>query len=183
MTPDGRGQLVLHMLRPRSLQGAPIQATLLELLMAHGANVNQAAENGNTALHVMVQNLRQTAAAKCLLDHGADIRLTNAIGETAFHAAARGFLLDRTRCDEAYKRATVEDKVRAQDDMMRVLQAAAGETTNAMMSQQNIEGKTPRELLEETRRQWQEMEQRMRGGAGRARGRGRGCGRGRLLRG
>ncbi|KAL4744104.1 ankyrin repeat-containing domain protein [Aspergillus similis] len=162
--PDGRGQSVLHMLVPRSLQGGPIQTTLLELLMAHGVNVNQADKNGNTALHVMVQNLRQTAVVKCLLDHGAHIQLTNTIGETAFHAAARGYLLDQTRCNEAYKRATVKDAVQAQDCMMRILQAAAGENTNTIMSQQNKDGKTPRELLEETRSQRHEIEQQMRGG-------------------
>jgi hypothetical protein len=155
-----------------SLQAESISTTVLDLLVAHGVNINHADQNWYTALHVMAQNLCQVSTAKFLLDHGADIRATNSKGVTVFHAVAQGHLLGRTRCDGTYERVTVEDKTRAQDETMRILQAAAG--GNAMMSQPNMEGKSPQELLQETRSRWLEIEQRTRGGGGRGRRRGRG---------
>jgi hypothetical protein len=57
---------------------------------------------------------------------------------------------------------------------MRVLEEAVGrDTATIMMSQPNLEGKTPRKLLVETGNRWHELEQRMRGGG---RGGGRGSG-------
>lgn len=76
---------------------------------------------------------------------------------------------------------TAEDKIKAQDDMIRILgKAGLGE----LMDQPNAEGKTPRELREKRRNGWRETDEVMRaikngtwrgrGGRGRGRGRGRG---------
>lgn len=53
--------------------------------------------------------------------------------------------------------------------MMRPLQEAARDDTATLMNQRITKGKTPQDLLEETRNRWQELNQRMLG-AGRGRG-------------
>jgi hypothetical protein len=54
---------------------------------------------------------------------------------------------------------TTENKISLQDEMLRALQEAAGEDAAMLMSQPNAEGKTPQDLLEETRNRWQGREQ------------------------
>ncbi|GIK05753.1 hypothetical protein Aspvir_009866 [Aspergillus viridinutans] len=170
--PDGSGRTILHLLGYNSHQGDPIETTLLDLILSHGVNINHAENNGKTALHVFAQNLRQVSAAKFLIKHGADIRAQNTLQETPFHAAARGFLNDHIRCDGRDKEVTTENKIKLQDEMMRALQEAAGEETAILMiSQPNAEGKTPQDLMEETRNRWQGWEQAI-PGPGRGRGRG-----------
>lgn len=171
--PDGSGRTVLHLLGYHSHQGEPIETTLLYLILSHGANINHAENNGKTPLHVFAQNLRQVSAAKFLITHGADFRARNSLRETPFHAAARGFLIDHVRRDARDEQVTTANKIRLQDEMMRALQEAAGEDTAMLMSQPNAEGKTPQDLLEETRNRWQGWDQRILG-PGRGRGRGRG---------
>ncbi|GFF70369.1 putative ankyrin repeat protein FPV162 [Aspergillus udagawae] len=173
--PDGSGCTILHLLGYHSHQGDPVETTLLELILAHGANINHAESNGKTALHAFAQNLRQVSAAKLLIEHGADFRARNSLRETPFHAAARGFLNDHVRRDGRDKDVTTENKIRLQDEMLRALQEAAGEDAAMLMSQPNAEGKTPQDLLEETRNRWQGREHPIPGpGRGRGRGRGRG---------
>jgi ankyrin repeat protein len=171
--PDGSGRTVLHLLGYHSHQGEPIETTFLDLILSHGANINHAENNGRTPLHVFAQNLRQVSAAKFLITHGADFRARNSLRETPFHAAARGFLNDHVRHDGRDKQVTTTNKIRLQDEIMRALQEAAGEDTAMLMSQPNAEGKTPQDLLEETRNRWQGWDQRI-PGSGRGRGRGRG---------
>ncbi|EED23961.1 ankyrin repeat-containing protein, putative [Talaromyces stipitatus ATCC 10500] len=156
--PDGSGCTILHLLGYHSHQGDPVETTLLDLILSHGVNINHAEKNGKTALHVFARNLRQVSAAKFLIEHGADFRARNTLRETPFHAAARGFLNDHVRRDGRDKEVTTENKIRLQDEMMRVLQEAAREDTAMLMSQPNAEGKTPQDLLEETRNWWQGRE-------------------------
>ncbi|KAJ5789597.1 uncharacterized protein N7518_006608 [Penicillium psychrosexuale] len=169
--PDGSGCTILHLLGYHSHQGDPIKTTLLDLILSHGVNINHAENNGKTALHVFAQNLRQVSAARFLIEHGADFRARNAFRETPFHAAARGFLNDHIRCDGRDKEVTTANKIRLQDEMMRVLKEAAGEEAAMLMGQPNAEGKTPQDLLEETRNRWQGTERPI-PGPGRGRGRG-----------
>ncbi|KAF7165322.1 hypothetical protein CNMCM5623_009527 [Aspergillus felis] len=172
---DGSGRTILHLLGYHSTQSDPIDSTLLNLILSHGANIDHAENNGKTALHVFARNLRQVSAAKFLIEHGADIRARNTLRETPFHAAAWGFLNDHVRRDGRDTEVTTANKVRLQDEMMRALQEAAGEDAAMLMSQPNAEGKTPQDLLEETRNRWQGWEQPIPGpGRGRGRGRGRG---------
>ncbi|KAJ5959874.1 uncharacterized protein N7479_007024 [Penicillium vulpinum] len=171
--PDGSGRTILHLLGYHSHQGDPVETTLLDLILSHSADINHAENNGKTALHIFAQNLRQVSAAKFLIEHGADFRARNTVRETPFHTAARGFLSDYVRRDGRDKEVTTANKIRLQDEMMRALKEAAGEDTAMLMSQPNVEGKTPQDLLEETRRRWQGMNYPM-SGPGRGRGRGRG---------
>ncbi|KAF7179690.1 hypothetical protein CNMCM7691_008739 [Aspergillus felis] len=170
---DGSGRTILHLLGYHSTQSDPIESTLLDLILSHGANIDHAENNGKTALHVFAQNLRQVSAAKFLIEHGADVRARNTLRETPFHAAARGFLNDHVRRDGRDTEVTTANKIRLQDEMMRALQEAAGEDAAMLVSQPNAEGKTPQDLLEETRNRWQGWEQPI-PGPGRGRGRGRG---------
>lgn len=78
-------------------------AAAIELLIAHGANVNQPLKNGTTPLMFAAGLGRGTsafakdygteadliAAAKLLLDHGADINAISAASQTAMHFAAQ----------------------------------------------------------------------------------------------
>ncbi|GKZ28367.1 hypothetical protein AbraIFM66950_005540 [Aspergillus brasiliensis] len=174
--PDGSGRTVLHLLGYQSHQGDPISPTLLDLILLHGAPINRVEANGKTALHIFAQNLRQVSAAKFLIEHGADIRARNTTPrETPFHVAARGFLNDHVRWDGRDPEVTTCNKIRLQDEMMRALQEAAGEDAIMLMSQRNAEGKTPQDLLEETRDRWEGRQWSVPGlGRGRGRGRGRG---------
>ncbi|GLI82049.1 hypothetical protein PoHVEF18_010449 [Penicillium ochrochloron] len=162
---DDGGRTVLHIFGYSSLGRDIIGTGLLELLVAHGININHVDQNGNTALHIMAENLSQLSTARFLLDHGADIRATNAKGETPFHAGARGRLIDHTHRDGTLERFTVGDRIKAHEETMRVLEEAVGrDTATITMSQPNLEGTTPRQLLGETGNRWHELEQRMRGG-------------------
>lgn len=165
---DSNGQTVLHIFAYCSVDGGPIDTALLDLLVAHGANVNHADKDGNTAFHIMARNLRQVQAVKFLLGRGADVRATNAKGDTAFHEAARGILRPRETRDKKIEEVTVADQIRAQDEMMGVLQEASG--GDSMMNQPNAAGRTPRQLRSETRSRWQGMEEPRRRGAPAARG-------------
>ena len=171
--PDGSGRTILHLLGYHSHQGDPINTTLLESILSHGANINHTENNGKTALHVFTQNLRQVSAAKFLIEHGADFRARNTLRETPFHAAARGFLNDHVRRDGRDTEVTTANKIRLQDEIMLALNNAAGEDAAMLMNQPNAEGKSPRYLLEETRNRWQGIAQPI-SGPGRGRGRGRG---------
>ncbi|KAJ5481531.1 hypothetical protein N7475_000343 [Penicillium sp. IBT 31633x] len=170
--PDASGRTILHLLGYHSHQGEPINTMLLDLILSHGVDINHAENNGKTALHVFAQNLRQLPAAKFLIEHGADFRARDTLRETPFHAAARGFLNDHVRRDGRDKDVTTAKKIRLQDEIMSVLKEAAGEDSAILMNQPNAAGKTPRDLLEETRNRWQGMEQLI-PGPGRGRGRGK----------
>ncbi|KAJ5874987.1 uncharacterized protein N7529_003417 [Penicillium soppii] len=171
--PDGSGRTILHLLGYHSHQGDPINTTLLESILSHGANINHTDNNAKTALHIFTQNLRQVSAAKFLIEHGADFRARNTLRETPFHTAARGFLNDHVRRDGRDTEVTTANKIRLQDEIMLALKNAAGEDAAMLMNQPNGEGKTPRGLLEETRNRWQGIAQPI-SGPGRGRGRGRG---------
>ncbi|KFZ13073.1 hypothetical protein V502_06779 [Pseudogymnoascus sp. VKM F-4520 (FW-2644)] len=170
--PDASGHTILHLLGYSSHQGDPITTMLLDSILSHGANISHAANNGDTALHIFARNLRQVSAAKFLIEHGADFRVRNTLRETPFHAAARGILNHHVRRDGRDMEVTVANKIRLQDEMMQALKEAAREDTAMLMSQPNSDGKTPQDLLRETRNWWQGLEQPI-SGPGRGRGRGR----------
>ena len=144
---------------------------LLHSILSQGASINHTEKNGKTALHFFAQNLRQVPAAKFLVQHGADFRVRNTVRETPFHAAARVFLNDHVRRGGRDKKITIANKIRLQDKMIRALKDAAREDAAMLMSQPNAEGKTPQELLEETRSRWQGVAQPI-PGPGRGRGEG-----------
>ncbi|KAL3487834.1 hypothetical protein BJX62DRAFT_240668 [Aspergillus germanicus] len=61
-----------------------------------------------------------------LVEHGADIHSTTAVGENVFHAAACGYFNDIARHGGQFERIRPEGQIGAQDETIRVLQAAAG---------------------------------------------------------
>lgn len=174
----------------------PTDAALFKLLVADGAGVGDADSDGRTALHYAARCLGDPGTARFLLDQagpGDDSLLllllgaADARGNTPLHvAAAEG---DLFRADQ--RLATPEDRIRAQDEMMRALvpparaqdQAGGGRDVGvALMDRRNADGKTPRELREERRRMWRqdycEAERARAASVGMIRGRGRGRGRG-----
>jgi ankyrin repeat protein len=124
--PDGRGRTVLHIFGYCTLGSDPIGTGILELLVTHGIKIDHADQNGNTALHLMAQNLCQISTTRFLLDHEADIRATNAKGETPFHAAARGTIIGRAHKDGTFDKLTTGHMIKAQDDTMRVWKRRLG---------------------------------------------------------
>ncbi|KAL3707082.1 hypothetical protein TMatcc_008095 [Talaromyces marneffei ATCC 18224] len=152
------GLFLLRMIKDHVYDVTMIYLTmLLDLILSYGANINHAESNGRTPLHIFAQNLRQVSAAKFLITHGADFR-------------ARGFLIDHVRRGGRDELVTTANRIRLQDEMMRALQEAAAEDTAMLMSQPNVEGKTPQDLLEETRNRWHGMGQPIHPGRGRGRG-------------
>ncbi|KAL3478347.1 ankyrin repeat-containing domain protein [Aspergillus californicus] len=170
--PDSRGQTALHILGYNTLHNTPISTTILDLLVTHGIDINAATATGHTALHVFAQNLHQILTARFLVRHGADIRATNVKGDTVFHCMARGIFNSWERPDGAVEIPTHEDRIRAQDATMKLLLEADG--ADNVMSKRNLEGKTPQEVMQETRNKWLKMERGMKRIGGRGRGRGRG---------
>lgn len=95
------------------------------------------------------------------------------LGNTPPHEATMGHLgasvvIEKGEGPE-HMYPSIEDRIKAQDEMVMVLQAAG-----CSMEQPNGEGKTPRQLLEETRpgANWHRIEESK--GKPRIKGRGRG---------
>ena len=84
-----------------------------------------------------------------------------------------GVLNDHIRRNGRDKEVTKAKKISLQDEMLSALKDAAGEDAAMLMSQPNAEGKTPQDLLEETRNRLQGIAQPMPDHGG---GRGRGGG-------
>lgn len=166
--PDSSGRTILHLLGYHSHQVDPLPTTFLDWILSSGVDIHHAENNGKTALHVFARNLRQVSAAKLLIRQGADIRARDTSWETPFHAAARGFLSFHVASGRDTD-LTAETKTRLQDEIMGALQEAAGEDVAMLMSQPNMEGKTPRDLLEISRSRWQAIRKRPTG-VGRGRG-------------
>ncbi|OJJ79344.1 ankyrin repeat domain-containing protein [Aspergillus glaucus CBS 516.65] len=159
---DSHGQTVLHVLALRSVDGEPINTALLNLLISHGANITTIDKDGNTALHIMARNLRQVNTGQFLLSRGADVNARNAHGNTPLHEVMRGTLRLRDTRDKKIDNVTMAGRIRAQDEMLRVLRGAAGDSFHDLMEQPNAAGKMPRRMRDEIRSRWWEMEARKR---------------------
>ncbi|KAL2846042.1 ankyrin repeat-containing domain protein [Aspergillus pseudodeflectus] len=152
---DCTGQTVLHRVARSSLRREPLDLRLIDLLLDHGAPLDHADENGETALHIMARNLRQAAATRVLIQRGARVDLVNNKGNTPLHEAMRGALRPRLSWDGAMQKGVImEDRIRAQDEVVQTLM----EIDRSIMEWRNREGKSPRELREETRQRWVELE-------------------------
>ena len=84
--PDGHCRTVLHILGYSSLGRDPIDTGLLELLVALGIKINDADQNGNTAMMCMAISLCRISTTRFLLDHGADILKNNEIPDIVTEA-------------------------------------------------------------------------------------------------
>ena len=149
------GQSPLHWLCLRLSGAEPV----IDLLLAHGAKINDADLDGNTPLHLATRNLAHIDVMRLLLSRGADTGAKNSKGNTPLHEAAGGSIFS-------------ESQGRAQDEVMRVLEEAGGNVN--LINQQNVAGKTPRQIRGEKRNEWQEGERKRLAEIGMGRGRGRG---------
>jgi ankyrin repeat protein len=147
----------------------PIDTNIIDLLLTHGANVNDTDQEGNTPLHHIANCAYQTNAVKFLISRGADPSARNLKGDTPLHRAAeaRGFSI-----------YTEEDRIRAMKDTVRVLEQAGSDSST--MYQPNVAGKTPRQICDESRGIWEEetrrrllWEARVKSGFGRGSGKAR----------
>lgn len=146
----------LHIVSLYRPQHKLIDNSLLDILAKHGADINQPDKDGNTPLHLMASDLRQSGAVKFLLSQGASISSTNTKGDTAHHQLMQNsFLPGQTTGHRGYITPTFEEKIKAQDEMLSVLQEAA--RRDDMMDQPNAAGRTPRQLRSETRIKWRSM--------------------------
>lgn len=158
---------MLHVLAYRCYGGKPIDLALLDCLLKHGTDINHADSHGNTVLHIMSKVLLQSEAVRFLICKGANIRATNSRGDIPLHWVMRGScLLPHTATRDEFISFTLEDRLKAQDKMIAVLQEAPG-YSSSLMEQANEEGKTPQQLFEETRAQWQKNDERRKRGFGR----------------
>jgi hypothetical protein len=90
-----------------------------------------------------------------LIERGAKVDMVNNKGNTPLHEAMRGALRPRVSWDGVRQDgATLEDRIRAQDEVVQMLLEVDG----SIMDQSNIEGKSPRQLREETRQRWVELD-------------------------
>ncbi|KAE8323076.1 ankyrin repeat-containing domain protein [Aspergillus sergii] len=164
---DDKGQTVLHILASTSISRCPIDPALLDLLIMYGADVHHADNEGNTALHVMARNLQEVKGVQHLVNIGANVSTKDALGNTPLHGAMSGFIWPRK--SQGNGLIPLAERIRAQDEMIRVLQEAGH---SSLMDQPNTAGKTPRQLFEETRAKWQKSENsRVQLSSGKGRGR------------
>ncbi|KAB8226683.1 ankyrin repeat-containing domain protein [Aspergillus novoparasiticus] len=164
---DNKGQTVLHILASTSIFSCPIDPSLLDLLIKYGADVHHADNEGKTALHVMAKNLQEVKGVQHLVNIGANVSTKDALGNTPLHGAMSGFIWPQT--SQANGIVPLAERIRAQDEMIRVLQEAGH---SSLMDQPNTAGKTPRQLFEETRAKWQKSENsRVQLSSGKGRGR------------
>ncbi|KAJ6089358.1 hypothetical protein N7467_004574 [Penicillium canescens] len=117
---DINNRTVLHQLAARYMDGEPIDRALIDILLSHGANINQQDNNGNTALHLMTRNLR----------HDPDLH----------EYMVMGAILPRQTSNES-SMPTLADGIRGLDEMVAVLLEAAG--GDSIMDQPNAAGKKP----------------------------------------
>lgn len=166
---NGRNLNILHVLG-LTQNGEAIDTVIIERLVAHGANLSDVNIRGDTPLNQMAINLRQVEAARALLRCGASMTVKNLKGNTPLHQAAHGIVFrykDGTGIE--WHGVSLGAKIKAQDEMMRVLEEA-GEGLG-LMEEKNVDGKTPRQLMEETRSKWRQQEQERLKSASQPRGR------------
>ncbi|KAL5043119.1 hypothetical protein BDW71DRAFT_216544 [Aspergillus fruticulosus] len=94
-----------------------------------------------------------------LIEYGARVDVVNKEGNLPLHEAMRGAMRPRRSWDgQSQKPVSLEDRVDAQNEVVEAL--LDSHSTCSVLDQPNREGKTPRQLREETRRKWKEMEAR-----------------------
>ncbi|KAJ5106293.1 hypothetical protein N7456_002968 [Penicillium angulare] len=156
---DNKGQTALHKLGSSPSYDDPISPDLLEMFIPF-VDLNQADINGWTALHWMARNLRQVEPCRLLVKRGADVNVVDNKGNTPVHQAVGGRLVRREKIDKTIDWPTVEEKIRACNEMITVLiEAGAGAGAGASMDRPNLEGKTPTQLRELSIARW-ELEKR-----------------------
>ncbi|KAE8318588.1 ankyrin repeat-containing domain protein [Aspergillus transmontanensis] len=139
---DTNGKTVLHELTP-----CPVS-----LMLSHGADFNRADMEGSTVLHLMAKNLRQVKAANVLISRGADVNAKDSQGNTPLHTATMaGVYYARLTREGKTECTTLDERIRLHEEVIAALLKAGG---SSLMDQPNAAGKSPRQLLEETRSRW-----------------------------
>lgn len=161
-------------------EGEPIDTSLLDVLIAHGAAINDVDDRGWTVLHWTTGNLAYIDIARHLLRKGGDVRAEDFRGRTALHLAANGVMRGGPGVQAGL--LTAEDQCKAQAEMMATLvESISAEEANSLLDRPDNEGKTPRQLCREKQDVWRDEDAARRNrmvGRGERRGRGRGRGRG-----
>ncbi|RFU33355.1 hypothetical protein B7463_g2999, partial [Scytalidium lignicola] len=139
------GQNPLYYVVHHADKSKPIDIASIMSLLTHGANINDTDIDGNSVLHFAARNLMHIEMVKFLISQGANINTKNSKGNTPLHEAAGGAIYSYE------KDRTLEDEKRVQDEMIKVLQEA-GDVN--MMDEANVEGKTPRQIRDEKRKEW-----------------------------
>lgn len=152
---DANYQTVLHKIAAYCMAGDPVNTALMDNLLSHGAKINQQDKDGNTALHLMVRNLRQVQSARFLISRGADASLTNGNGNTALHECLRMGIILHRQTSNGPVRPTLADRTRALDEMVTILLEVGGD---AMMDQPNSAGEMPRQLQSKKLALWENWE-------------------------
>jgi chitinase len=161
---DITGQNVLHILAVRTIGGQPVNPSILDLLVTHGAGVNDPDSEGNTPLHHMARSLRQMDLMRRLIYHGANVNAINTKGETPFYRAMIAIPMGRHNSDGTPDILTPERRAKAHNEVLEILQEAGCRT-----DQPNTEGKTPYQLLEETKLLWRKKDEERRKQSSRSR--------------
>lgn len=136
---------VLHGLGFRVRDGKSIDTSLIDLLLEHGASIDDTDRDGNTPLHFAAKNLPRVEAAQHLVSRGADVSATNHQGNTPLHQAAGGnpyaFQFPHPTSDGS----TAKNNIKVLEEMMKVLlHRVSGETADALVNQPNVDGRTSR---------------------------------------
>jgi ankyrin repeat protein len=143
---------MLHLLSFRQ-NGEATDPAIIKELVACGANVNDVDVRGNTPLNQMAMNLRQVAAVRALLDSGSSVAVKNSRGDTPLHQSAQGKVFPYRHYEHIeWHGVSLDDKIKAQDEMMKVLEEASDGLD--LMNERNADGKTAQQLKEETRSKW-----------------------------
>ncbi|KAE8131505.1 hypothetical protein BDV38DRAFT_290072 [Aspergillus pseudotamarii] len=157
---DTDGKTVLHELALASHAGDPMNPALLDLMLSHGAGINHADIDGSTVLHLMAKNLRQVNATSFLISRGADVNARDSQGNTPLHTATMtGVYFARLTREGKTERTTPDERIKLHEEVIAILLEAGG---SSLMDQPNAAGKSPRQLLKETRSRWYMDEERMR---------------------
>ncbi|KAH8821330.1 ankyrin repeat-containing domain protein [Xylogone sp. PMI_703] len=120
------------------------------LLLAYGANIDDVDMHGDTILHYAANNLGHFEMVQFLLNQGANANIRNSRGDTPLQVAAGEVVYPPKRAQ------TLGDRQRLLDEMMKTLQGA-GDVN--LMDEVNIEGKTPRQMQDETKKRWRDAEE------------------------
>ncbi|KAL4764007.1 ankyrin repeat-containing domain protein [Aspergillus foveolatus] len=134
----------IQWLYSRGANAGIVDHKMQTLLLDHGCAPDTTDDDSETPLHILPRHRRQAHAAKMLIESGARVDIVNK-GNLPLHEATRGMMRPR----ESWDRQRLKPVVQA-------LLNAHG--TPSVLDQPNSEEKTPRQLREETRREWIEME-------------------------